>query len=115
LTAPAPASAEPIEIGHIPECLELVPAAVTIPPGQAVTLDLRVLLDGVSATRGAQVLDTAKQSYAPLNINLAPSFEAVSVSGTDAQGLIDRAKARFTGQRPAGIDIVRPASTSSTP
>jgi predicted Zn-dependent protease len=106
LTAPAPASAEPIEIGHIPECLELVPAAVTIPPGQAVTLDLCVLLDGVSATRGAQVLDTAKQSYAPLNINLAPSFEAVSFSGTDAQGLIDRAKARFTGQRPAGIDIV---------
>jgi predicted Zn-dependent protease len=103
LTAPAPASAEPIEIGHIPECLELVPAAVTIPPGQAVTLDLRVLLDGVSATRGAQVLDTAKQSYAPLNIALARSFEAVSFSGTDAQGLIDRAKARFTGQRPAGI------------
>jgi Metallo-peptidase family M12B Reprolysin-like len=106
LSSPAPANAAPIEIGHIPECLELVPAAVTIPPSQPVTLDVRVLLDGVSTSRGAQVLDTAKQSYAPLNINLVPSFESVSFAGTDAQGLIDQAKARFGGAAPTGIDIV---------
>ena len=106
LAAPAPASAEPIEIGHIPECLEAVPAAVSIPPAPAVNLDVRVLLDGITPTRGAQVLDTAKQSYAPLNINLIPSFESVSFSGTDAQGLIDQAKARFGGAVPAGVDIV---------
>jgi Metallo-peptidase family M12B Reprolysin-like len=106
LSAPSSASAEPIEIGHIPECLELAPAAVRIPPAQPVTLEVRVLLDGMSPTRGAQVFDTAKQSYAPLNINLLPSFETVSFSGTDAQGLIDQAKARFGGVRPAGIDLV---------
>jgi Metallo-peptidase family M12B Reprolysin-like len=106
LSAPAPASAEPIEIGHIPECLEVVPAAVAIPPGSSVPLDVRVLLDGVSAERGAAVMQTARQSYSPLGISLVSSFQAVSFSGTDAQGLIDQSKALFGGQRPAGIDIV---------
>lgn len=106
LTAPAPASAEPIEIGHIPECLEAVPAAVAIPPGSPLNLDVRVLLDGVSATRGAQVFDTARQSYTPLGISLVPSFQSVSFSGTSASGLISQSKALFGGARPAGIDIV---------
>jgi hypothetical protein len=106
LSAPAPASAAPIEIGHIPECLELVPAAVAIPPGAPASLDVRVLLDGIPVARGEQVFNTAKQSYAPLNIALTPTFESVSFTGTDAQGLIDQAKARFGGQRPAGTDLV---------
>ncbi|MGH2953806.1 MAG: zinc-dependent metalloprotease family protein [Solirubrobacterales bacterium] len=106
LSAPSPSSAEPIEIGHIPECLELVPAAVAIPPGAAVPLDVRVLLDGVSSARGQAVFQTARQSYLPLGISLVPSFQSVSFSGTDAQGLIDQSKALFGGTRPAGIEIV---------
>ncbi|MGH2951829.1 MAG: zinc-dependent metalloprotease family protein [Solirubrobacterales bacterium] len=106
LSAPAPSAAEPIEIGHIPECLELVPAAVAIPPGAPLALDVRVLLDGVSAARGATVMQTARQSYLPVGIDLVPSFQAVSFSGTDAQGLINQSKALFGGQRPAGIEIV---------
>ena len=107
LSAPAQAAAEPIEIGHIPECTEGVPAAVAIPAGApSMNLDVRVLLDGVSATRGAAVLEKAKESYWPLGINLTPSYQAVSFSGDDAQGLIDQSKALFGGSRPAGIDIV---------
>jgi Metallo-peptidase family M12B Reprolysin-like len=109
---PSQASAQPIEVGHIPECLEAAPAAVAIPVGApAVTLDVRVLLDGVSTTRAAAVLDTAKRSYTPLGINLVPSFQSVSFSGTDAQGLIDQSKALFGGSRPAGIDIVYTLTT----
>jgi hypothetical protein len=104
--APAPAAAEPIEIGHIPECLEAAPAAVAIPPGQSVGLSATVLLDGVSATRGGQVFQTAGESYAPLGINLVPSFQAVNFSGTDADGLISQAKDHFGGERPAGADVV---------
>ena len=52
------------------------------------------------------MLQTAAQSYAPLGINLVPSFQSVSFSGTDAQGLIDQSKTLFGGTRPAGIDIV---------
>jgi hypothetical protein len=107
LSAPAPAAAEPIEVGHIPKCTEAVPAAVAIPVGAPpLQLDVRVLLDGVGATRGAAVLETARQSYSPLGINLAASFQAVNFSGTDAQGLINQSKALFGGSRPAGIDIV---------
>ncbi len=102
----SPAAAAPIEIGHIPECLEVVPAAISLQPGATTNLDTRVLLDGVSAERGQAVFETAKRSYAPLGVNLVPSFEAVSFSGTDAAGLNAQAKAHNGGQRPAGIDVV---------
>jgi hypothetical protein len=106
LAAVGPATAAPIEIGHIPECTELVPAAISIPPQSQTRLDVRVLLDGVSQARGEQVLATAASSYAPLGITLAPSFQSVSFSGTDADGLNQQAKNLFGGQRPAGVDVV---------
>jgi hypothetical protein len=107
LSASGPAAAEPIEVGHVPKCTEAVPAAAAIPVGAPpLSLDVRVLLDGVGASRGAAVFETAKRSYAPLGINLTPSFQSVNFSGTDAQGLINQSKALFGGSRPAGIDIV---------
>lgn len=112
LSAPAQAAAEPIEVGHIPKCTEGVPAAVAIPVGPPpLTLDVRVLLDGVNSSRGAAVFQTAAQSYAPLGIDLVPSFQSVSFNGTDAQGLINQSKALFGGSRPAGIDIVYTLTT----
>ncbi len=105
LTFAAPSAAAPIEIGHIPECTELVPAAISL-GGDPTQLEVRVLLDGVSTARGQQVLDTARASYAPLGITLSPTFQSVSFSGTDAESLIAQSKALFGGQRPAGTDIV---------
>ena len=99
------AQAAPIEIGHIPECTELVPAAISA-DNTPVNLQTHVLLDGVSAERGQQVFQVAKDSYAPLGISLDTSFETVSFTGTDAQGLIDQSKARFGGTAPAGTDLV---------
>jgi hypothetical protein len=106
LWMPSAAAAEPIEIGHIPECLEAAPAAVAIPPGQSVTLSATVLLDGVGAARGGEVFQAARPAYSPLGINLVPSFESVNFSGTDADGLISQAKDHFGGERPAGADVV---------
>lgn len=106
LTAPAPAAAEPIEIGHIPECLELVPAAIAAPPGAPLNLEVRVLLDGVGQPRGETVFNTVRQSYSPLGVNVVPSFQTVSFTGADAEGLNAQAKALFGGQRPAGVDVV---------
>ena len=37
---------------------------------------------------------------------MVPSFQGVSFSGDDAQGLIQQSKALFGGVRPAGIDVV---------
>lgn len=99
------AATAPIEVGHIPECVEAAPAAVAV-PGEPVTLDVTVLLDGVASSRGVDVMNSAATSYAPLGIDLAASYEEVSFDGRDAQGLIDQAKDTYGGARPAGSDVV---------
>ena len=99
------ASAAPIEVGHIPECLEVVPAAISV-DNTPVTLNVRVLLDGASLQRGQQTMQTARSSYSPLGIDLVASFESVSFTGNVASELIQQAKDRYGGTRPAGIDIV---------
>ncbi|MGH2923289.1 MAG: zinc-dependent metalloprotease family protein [Solirubrobacterales bacterium] len=101
----APAQAAPIEIGHIPQCLELAPAAISL-DNTPVNLETRVLLDGVGIARGQQVFQVARSSYARLGITLTPTFETVSFGGNDAQGLINQSKAMFGGTRPAGADLV---------
>ena len=101
-----PARSEPIELGHIPECVELLPAAIAVPPGEPATLRVRVLLDGVSQAQGEEVFQLVQRSYAPLNVTVVPAFEAVSFSGDDAEALNAQAKARFGGVRPGDADVV---------
>jgi hypothetical protein len=92
------------------DCLEATPAAaspsyLTGPP--QLDLAVRVLVDGPSLARAAEILGTATESYAPLGVTLrAVSFEAVTFAGDDAQGLIDQSKAHFGGTRPADADLV---------
>lgn len=99
------AAAEPIEIGHIPECTEAVPAAVAL-PGDPISLEATVLLDGISSARAGHVMGVAARSYAPLGITLRPTYRAVAFGGDDAVKLIDQAKSSFGGDRPAGSDVV---------
>jgi len=105
LGSAGPAQAAPFEIGHIPSCTEIIPAAVA-PTNSPVRLDVRVLLDGTSQARAAAVMEEAARSYTPRGINLAVSYQSVSFSGTDASGLIAQSKAVFGGSRPPGIDVV---------
>ncbi len=107
-TAATPAAhAAPIEIGHIPECTEAVPAAIAPPSSTPETLVTRVLLDGVSSAQAATYTAQARRAYGPMGISfVVDAYEAVSFSGDDAQGLINQAKARFGGARPAGTDFV---------
>ena len=104
-SAAAAAPAAPIEIGHIPECLEAVPAAVAV-PGETVALDVTVLLDGVNQSRATHVMNVAASSYSPLGIALRSTFETVSFGTDDASGIIEAAKAYFGGARPSGSDVV---------
>ena len=107
-TAAAPAAhAQPIEIGHIPECTEAVPAAIAPPSSEPRTLISRVLLDGVSSAQAANYTAQARRAYAAIGIDfVVDSYEAVSFSGDDAQGLIDQGKAHFGGVRPPGTHVV---------
>ena len=99
------ASAAPIEVGHIPQCLELAPAAISL-DNTPTQLEVRVLLDGVSSTRGSEVVQTAQRSYGALGMTLVASFQSVSFSSDTAEGIIAESKALFGGVRPAGVDIV---------
>lgn len=99
------ASAAPIELAQLPQCTEAVPAAISLDT-LPTNVEVRVLLDGVSTARGAQVFQTAQASYAPLGITLVPSFQSVSFGGSTAEGIIAQEKALFGGARPAGTDVV---------
>ncbi len=102
--APSPA-AQAIEVGHIPECLEAVPAAVGVGGGN-VNLDVTILMDGVGRRRASEIVNKARASYAPLDITLRPSYRAVSFRGNSVSGLIAQAKSFFGGARPRGSDVV---------
>lgn len=99
------ASAQPIDLPEIPECTQLTPGAVSV-DNTPVTLDLRVLLDGVSQARGQQLVNKAQAAFGPLGITLSASFESVAFSSNLGSGLIAAAKAHYGGARPNGIDIV---------
>ena len=106
-TAAPAASAEPIEIGHLPECTELVPASIAPPSSERRTLVARVLLDGVSPAQAAGYTAQAARAYDGVGIDfVVDAYQAVSLSGDDAQGLIDQSKAHFGGARPSGTDVV---------
>ena len=94
------------EIGHIPKCLEAVPAAVPTGLPSPITLDVTVLVDGAPAIAPSTVLATAEQSYRSLGITFKPTFHSVSLSGSSASGLIEQAKAVSGGRRPSGSDVV---------
>jgi hypothetical protein len=102
---PAPAAAAPFEVGPVPRCLELVPAAFSL-DRTPTRLEVRVLLDGVSSARGQDVLRTARRSYGAHGISLVASYQSVSFSGSSADGLLDQSKNLFGGRRPAGVDVV---------
>jgi Metallo-peptidase family M12B Reprolysin-like len=91
-------------------CIEPVPASTSVngvtDQGQQVQLATRVLLDGVTQAKAQEAMTRAADSYAPLGVTLTATYETVSFSGDDAQGLIDQAKSRFGGGRPAGSDLV---------
>ena len=61
---------------------------------------------GVTQATAQEAMTRAADSYAPLGVALTATYETVSLSGDDAQGLIDQAKTRFGGARPAGSDLV---------
>lgn len=105
LGLPLVAQAAPYEIGDLPVCTSLTPAAISL-DNDPVTLDVRVLLDGVSLQRGQDIMDRAASSYTALGVTMVSSFEPASFVGVDAAGIIEQAKAYYGGARPAGIDVV---------
>ena len=104
------------------DCLEPVPAAVSATgvtdKGQTISLDVLVLLDGVTLERGQEVIKKAAEAYAPLEITLDARYETVAFKPEDAgEGdtpipssrstrLLEDMKKWTLGTRPADVDVV---------
>ncbi|HUS62347.1 MAG TPA: zinc-dependent metalloprotease family protein [Acidimicrobiales bacterium] len=92
------------------DCVGAVPDAASLrgitDDGGTIGVNLLVLTDGIDGTRATAVLEAARTSFAPLGLQLTWSISGVSFTGTDAQGLINQAKAAAGGTRPAGYDAV---------
>jgi hypothetical protein len=100
-----------IEGSDLTTCLEPIPDAIGIggitDQGQTVSLDVAVLLDGVSVALGDQIMAKAAESYAPLGVDLnVVSFKSVSFTGIEGGDMIQQDKDYYGGQRPAGADLV---------
>lgn len=75
--------------------------------GQPISLDVLVILDGVTQADAEAIFTKAARSYAPLNVQLrAAQFMTHEFTTTEAPLIIANAKALLGGKRPAGIDIV---------
>jgi predicted Zn-dependent protease len=102
---PLSTTAQPIDLPDIPECTQLIPGAIAL-ENAPVTLNVRVLLDGVTQAQATELVTVAQQAYTPHQLTFSASYETVSFIGNDAAGLITQARNHFGGARPSGEDLV---------
>lgn len=100
-----------IDPENLNTCLEAVPDTIGVSgvtdTGQTVSIDVAVLLDGVSVGLGNQIMTKAAEAYAPLGLDLhVVSYRNVAFTGTEATALIQQAKDYYGGERPKGSDLV---------
>jgi hypothetical protein len=80
--------------------------------GETVSLDVVVLLDGVTKTAAQKVFATVAKSYSPLGVRFRVlTYRPVTFIGTDAPFLISQSKALYGGAVPKGADIVYAITT----
>ena len=87
------------------DCLQLVPGSFSVDSDPR-SLQIAVLLDGVSEAEGRATLAGAQQAYTALGISLAATYSPVSFDAVAANELIAAAKTHFGGSRPANTDLV---------
>ena len=91
------------------------PTVVTdgIDRGQTISLDVALVLDGITEAAAQTIISKAAESYAPLKVALTTHsvrFESFldenGMPVTDGLAIIRMAKQRLGGERPAGSDLV---------
>jgi reprolysin-like metallo-peptidase family M12B len=114
----APAVRSPLEHDDL-SCLEAVPATASISAmtgtGDRISLDVLVLLDGVTRARGIEVMTKAAEAYAPLRVRLRSTFRRVRFPSAARDDPVPRAEVgalfehlidSVRGERPKGSDVV---------
>jgi hypothetical protein len=86
------------------------PTAATdgLDTAERITLGVQVVLDGVTPAEADAIFAGAKESYAPLGIDLvvAAPYTTHAFGTDDGLAIISQTKDLFGGARPAGVDIV---------
>ena len=95
LTAAPAAQADPVEIGHIPECTEAVPAAISADT-TPVTLTVHVWLDGVERRPRPGDLRARPGGLQPGGHHAGADVRRSGFGNTDASAIIEEAKAAGT-------------------
>ena len=112
---PAGAGPHAHATGDVEDCIEQLPASyapeILMGSGEAITLDVLVLADGVDRATADRVVALAAGSYAPLDVTLKATINKVELSSpktpqADVTVLIQKAKDLLGGARPTGIDVV---------
>lgn len=99
------------------DCDEYVPEKVKIltgNPGDAISLDIMVLHDGIDKLAAETIVTKAARSYAPLNITFTPTYKKVTFPADPGSApataavtdLLSAAKGLSGGVRPAKSDVV---------
>lgn len=93
------------DLPEIPRCTQLTPGAASgdFTPS---SLNLRVVLDGVSQADGARTVAKALGSYLPQNIFLSASYDTANFKNSDGGELIEELKRFYGGKRPDGVHLV---------
>lgn len=102
----------------VDDCLEPVPESASISgatdDGKVISLEVLVLLDGITLRRGKRVMTDAARSYEPLDILLRPTFRSVAKQSAfwafnnsgEYHEMEEAARDAVGGQRPQGFDLV---------
>jgi len=106
------ADARPFDLPDIPRCTELTPGAVAV-DATPVTLNLRIVLDGVPREQGERAAAAAATAYAAQGIGLSVSYDSASFASSEATELMDEARRRYGGARPASVHGASPGRTSA--
>ncbi len=104
------------------DCTEAIPEHYVTPLNDSsseLPLDVRVVLDGISISRGHDIMAAVATAYEPLKIKIVPTFQEVRLtpdsvdpppwgSGKPAhsRNVMQALKDQFKGARPAGSDVV---------
>jgi hypothetical protein len=105
LGSPGVARAQSFDLPDIPRCTELTPGAVSV-TNVPVTINVRVILDGIPQAAAAGAAAVAQAAYSRLNIGLSLSYERASFGNSEGAALIDEAKAFYGGAAPGGVHAV---------
>src|SRR5688500_12867379 len=101
------ANAEPIELEQVYPCLQPYPSASSpLPSSAPIPVRLAVVLHDVDIETARKTMARAEKAYAPLNIDLQPTYLFAHIPERNTDVIFEKLKALFGGKSPAWAHAV---------